>query len=63
MRCGVFLCECGGNISGVLDLASLSESAKVHDGVVSVAVNQFMCGTEGRRLIERRSRSAGSTTS
>ncbi|MGD0274074.1 MAG: FAD-dependent oxidoreductase [Gaiellaceae bacterium] len=52
MRCGVFLCECGGNISGVLDLESLSESAKGHDGVVSVAVNQFMCGTEGRKLIE-----------
>ncbi len=52
MRCGVFLCECGGNISGVLDLDSLAGSARGHDGIVSVARNQFMCGTEGRRLIE-----------
>ncbi|MGZ4397077.1 MAG: FAD-dependent oxidoreductase [Gaiellaceae bacterium] len=53
MRCGVFLCECGGNISDVLDLPSLAAGARSLDGVVSVAVNQFMCGTEGRGLIER----------
>jgi heterodisulfide reductase subunit A len=53
MRCGVFLCECGGNISGVLDLPSLAEVARGHDGVVSVAVDQFMCGTEGRKMIEQ----------
>jgi heterodisulfide reductase subunit A len=52
MRCGVFLCQCGGNISGVLDLDSLAEASKSRDGVVSVAINQFMCGTEGRDLIE-----------
>ncbi|MGA9761615.1 MAG: FAD-dependent oxidoreductase [Gaiellaceae bacterium] len=52
MRCGVFLCECGGNISGVLDLGSLADATRGRDGVVSVAVNQFMCGTEGRRMIE-----------
>ena len=28
MRAGVFLCECGGNISGVLDLQSLAEQAR-----------------------------------
>jgi heterodisulfide reductase subunit A len=52
MRCGVFLCECGGNISGVLDLEALGETARGGDGVVTVAVKQFMCGTEGRRAIE-----------
>ena len=53
MRCGVFLCECGGNISGVLDLDSLADSARTQDGVVSISRNQFMCGTEGRRMIEQ----------
>ncbi len=53
MRCGVFLCECGGNISGVLDLDSLADSARGADGVVSISRNQFMCGTEGRRMIEQ----------
>jgi len=52
MRAGVFLCECGGNISGVLDLEKLAEVARGRDGVVAVNVKQFMCGTEGRRAIE-----------
>jgi heterodisulfide reductase subunit A len=51
MRAGVFLCQCGGNISGVLDLDDLATHVTGMDGVVSVAVNQFMCGTEGHQLI------------
>jgi heterodisulfide reductase subunit A2 len=47
MRCGVFLCECGGNISGVLDLAALADIARQMPGVVHVGINQFTCGTEG----------------
>ena len=53
MRAGVFLCQCGGNISGVLDLDDLATAARALDGVVAVAVNQFMCGTEGHELIAR----------
>ena len=53
MRAGVFLCECGGNISGVVELEPLAEHARSLDGVVEVNVNQFMCGTEGRLLIEK----------
>ena len=53
MRAGVFLCECGGNISGVVDLEPLAEHARSLDGVVEVNVNQFMCGTEGRIMIEK----------
>ena len=51
MRAGVFLCQCGGNISGVLDLEDLAAHARTLDGVSSVAINQFMCGTEGHDLI------------
>jgi heterodisulfide reductase subunit A len=51
MRAGVFLCQCGGNISSVLDLEELAAEARALDGVVFVAVNQFMCGTEGHELI------------
>ncbi len=51
MRAGVFLCECGGNISGVVEMEPLAAHARTLDGVVEVAVNQFMCGTEGRALI------------
>ena len=51
MRAGVFLCQCGGNISGVLDLDDLAAHARSIPGVSSVAINQFMCGTEGHDLI------------
>jgi heterodisulfide reductase subunit A len=53
MRAGVFVCECGGNISGVVEMEPLAAHARTLDGVVEVAVNQFMCGTEGRDLIAR----------
>ena len=51
-RCGVFLCECGGNISGVLDLRSLADRGRSLTSVVNVQVCQFLCGAEGRRAIE-----------
>jgi heterodisulfide reductase subunit A len=51
VRAGVFLCQCGGNISGVLELDGLAVEARALDGVVTVAINQFMCGTEGHELI------------
>jgi len=51
VRCGVFLCECGGNIGDVLDLAALARAARQLDGVAEVKVEQFLCGTEGRRSL------------
>ncbi len=59
MRAGVFLCECGGNISGVVDLEPLAEHARSLDGVVAVSINQFLCGTEGRILIEKAAEERG----
>jgi heterodisulfide reductase subunit A len=53
MRAGVFLCECGGNISGVVNLEPLADHIRTLDGVIEVNVNQFMCGTEGRDLIQK----------
>ena len=53
MRAGVFLCECGGNISGVVELEPLAAHVGSLDGVVEVAINQFLCGTEGRDLIAK----------
>jgi len=38
VRAGVFLCQCGGNISGVLELDDLAAQARALDGVVSVAI-------------------------
>ena len=53
MRAGVFLCHCGGNISGVLDLEDLAAGVRGLDGVVAVGINQFLCGTEGHEMISK----------
>jgi heterodisulfide reductase subunit A len=53
MRCGVFLCQCGGNISGVLDLEALVAEMQSFNGVAEVQINQFMCGTEGHGQISK----------
>ncbi|MGA2618784.1 MAG: CoB--CoM heterodisulfide reductase iron-sulfur subunit A family protein [Thermoguttaceae bacterium] len=59
MRAGVFLCQCGGNISDVLDVQALAAGARGLSGVAEVAVLQFLCGTEGRGVIERALESRG----
>jgi heterodisulfide reductase subunit A len=59
MRAGVFLCQCGGNISDVLDVNALAERARGLGGVAEVAVLQFLCGTEGRGIIQRAVESRG----
>ncbi|MEZ5125445.1 MAG: FAD-dependent oxidoreductase [Thermoleophilia bacterium] len=51
MRAGVFLCQCGGNISSVIDLPALAKHVRKLDGVVSVAIGQFMCGADGHDRI------------
>lgn len=46
-RVGVFLCECGGEISNRIDLEELTERARVHPSVVSVRTRPFWCSPEG----------------
>ncbi len=53
-RVGVFLCHCGINIAGVLDVDSLKEHAKTIPGVVYVENNVFLCSDEGQRLIQEK---------
>ena len=43
MRIGVFLCHCGTNIAGVLDMKSLSDYAGKLPGVVLSAPNIYTC--------------------
>ncbi len=51
-RVGVFLCHCGINIAGVLDIESLKEYAKSFPDVVHVENNLFLCSDEGQRMIQ-----------
>jgi heterodisulfide reductase subunit A len=53
-RVGVFLCHCGINIAGVLDIEALKEHAKSIPNVVHVEDNLFLCSDEGQRMVQER---------
>ena len=52
-RIGVFVCECGRNIAGVVDCNALAEGAEKLDGVVATKVNKFTCADPGQEEIKR----------
>ncbi len=45
-RIGVFVCHCGVNIAGVVDVARVAEYAKTLPGVVYAEDSMFMCSTD-----------------
>lgn len=53
-RVGVFLCHCGINIAGVLDIESLGEYARDIPDVAYVENNLFLCSDEGQRLMQEK---------
>jgi heterodisulfide reductase subunit A len=53
-RVGVFLCHCGINIAGVLDIDSLKAYAETIPNVVYVENNLFLCSDEGQRLMQEK---------
>lgn len=50
-RIGVFLCSCGTNISGAVDLRSLARTAASLPGVRRVRETSFLCSASGQKLI------------
>lgn len=50
-RIGVFLCHCGINIGGVVDMHAIEEYSKTLPNVVFVQRNIYTCSTEGNRQI------------
>jgi heterodisulfide reductase subunit A len=50
-RIGVYLCHCGANIAGVVDIDSLEEFTRSLPGVALVRQYQFMCSEPGQQLI------------
>ncbi|MDH4156309.1 MAG: FAD-dependent oxidoreductase [candidate division Zixibacteria bacterium] len=55
-RVGVFLCHCGINIAGVLDIEALKESAASIPDVVFVENNLFLCSDEGQSMVQEKIR-------
>lgn len=47
IRIGVFVCHCGTNIGGVLDIVSITEYAKTLPNVVNVTDNIYTCSELG----------------
>jgi heterodisulfide reductase subunit A len=58
-KIGVFLCHCGGNISDVVDIATLRESAAKEDDVVLASDFRFMCSNEGVARLQGQIREKG----
>jgi heterodisulfide reductase subunit A len=53
-RVGVFLCHCGINIAGVLDLDALKEYVQNIPNVEYVEENLFLCSDEGQRMMQEK---------
>ena len=51
-RVGVFVCWCGSNIAGTVDVVAVSEALKSEPGVVFSANYQYMCSQAGQDMIK-----------
>lgn len=53
LRVGVFVCDCGSNIAGVVDCAAVAEYAKTLPDVVCVVRNRYTCAEPGQNEIRQ----------
>lgn len=51
-RIGVFVCHCGTNIAGTVDVKAVAETLKNEQGVVFSTEYQYMCSEAGQNLIK-----------
>jgi heterodisulfide reductase subunit A len=59
MKIGVYVCHCGTNISGKVNVEEVTEFAKTLPDVVVARNNKFMCSDPGQILIEDDIKSMG----
>src|SRR4030042_3392249 len=53
LRIGVFICHCGLNIAGTLDIKELVEYAKTLPDVAYVKENRYTCADPGQEEIRK----------
>ena len=53
LRIGVFVCDCGLNIAGTVDTASVAEYATTLPDVVAVVRNKYTCADPGQNEIKK----------
>ena len=51
-RIGVFVCWCGSNIAGTVDVVAVAEALKTEPGVVFSTNYQYMCSQAGQDMIK-----------
>ena len=51
-RIGVYICHCGTNIAGMVDVGAVAEFAEQLDGVVVARHYAYMCSDPGQALIK-----------
>ena len=52
-RVGVFVCYCGKNIAGTVDVKKVAEAAAGLPGVVYATTHEYMCSDPGQELVKR----------
>src|SRR3972149_5165758 len=60
-KIGVYVCYCGTNIAGTVDVEELAESAWQFRGVVVARAYKVMCSDPGQNLIQEDIRDLGLT--
>ncbi len=50
-RIGVFICSCGKNIGGVVDIEKVAENVRQVPGVAYAETNKYTCSEQGQRSI------------
>ncbi|MEW5958416.1 MAG: FAD-dependent oxidoreductase, partial [Chloroflexota bacterium] len=60
-RIGVYVCHCGTNIAGTVDIAQVVEFARQLDGVAIVRDHKYLCSGAGQNLIREDIRAIGLT--
>ncbi|RLG55748.1 MAG: disulfide reductase, partial [Thermoproteota archaeon] len=58
-RIGVYICHCGKNIAGVIDVSKLVEYASKLPGVVVAREYPYMCSSPGQELVAKDIRELG----
>ncbi|HBT95865.1 MAG TPA: disulfide reductase [Coriobacteriia bacterium] len=51
-RVGVFVCHCGSNIAGTVDVERVAEEAGKLPGVVLATTNKYMCSAPGQQAVK-----------
>ena len=61
-KVGVYVCHCGSNIAGKVDVAEVAKWAGEHiDGVVVARDYKFMCSDLGQKMVEEDIKKEGLT--